>query len=254
MIEAYGLTRTFENRVAVEDLSLSVRPGEIFGLLGPNGAGKTTTLRMLGGLISPDLRQRHGRRCAARRASRWTRSAVEGGLPDRGARPVGSADRRLNLHVYARLYGVPDPERAVTRALALFGLGNARSSLARAAVEGHEAEVAIARALLHDAAGRCCSTSRPPASTRRRARLVRELVLRPARRAATTIVISTHNLDEAERVSIAYRRAAARGSSRSTRRTRSCAGCSAIACACGSRRLAPHAAGRRPAPADASCR
>ena len=53
MIDVQGLTRRFESRVAVEDLSLQVHPGEIFGLLGPNGAGKTTTLRMLGGLISP---------------------------------------------------------------------------------------------------------------------------------------------------------------------------------------------------------
>jgi ABC-2 type transport system ATP-binding protein len=53
MIVARGLSRRFEDRFAVEDLSLEVAPGEIFGLLGPNGAGKTTTIRMLVGLARP---------------------------------------------------------------------------------------------------------------------------------------------------------------------------------------------------------
>jgi ABC-2 type transport system ATP-binding protein len=53
VIKADGLTKTFKQFVAVDNVSLSVRRGEIFGLLGPNGAGKTTTIRMLLGLIRP---------------------------------------------------------------------------------------------------------------------------------------------------------------------------------------------------------
>src|SRR5688500_16154578 len=53
MLTASHLTRRFGDRAAVEDLSFSLAPGEIFGLLGPNGGGKTTTLRMLAGLIAP---------------------------------------------------------------------------------------------------------------------------------------------------------------------------------------------------------
>ena len=52
-IEAFDLVKTFNGFNAVENLSLSVEEGEIFGLLGPNGAGKTTTIRMLAALISP---------------------------------------------------------------------------------------------------------------------------------------------------------------------------------------------------------
>jgi len=54
VIVASHLTRTFGDRLAVEDVTFEVRKGEVFGLLGPNGAGKTTTLRMLLGLVSPD--------------------------------------------------------------------------------------------------------------------------------------------------------------------------------------------------------
>lgn len=53
MIVAKGLTKRFGDVLAVDNLDMDVRPGEIFGFLGPNGAGKTTTIRMLSALISP---------------------------------------------------------------------------------------------------------------------------------------------------------------------------------------------------------
>lgn len=53
VIEARGLGRVFGHLVAVRDVSLTVRRGEIFGVLGPNGAGKSTTIRMLCGILDP---------------------------------------------------------------------------------------------------------------------------------------------------------------------------------------------------------
>ena len=52
MIDAENLTKKFGDFIAVENLTLHVKEGEVFGFLGPNGAGKTTTVRMLAGLIS----------------------------------------------------------------------------------------------------------------------------------------------------------------------------------------------------------
>src|SRR6266851_4191453 len=52
-IEILQLTRVFGERVAVEDLTLAIPAGSVFGFLGPNGAGKTTTVRMLAALIAP---------------------------------------------------------------------------------------------------------------------------------------------------------------------------------------------------------
>ena len=57
VIECRGLTRRYGSTVAVEDLDLTVRAGQVFGFLGPNGAGKTTTMRMLLGLIRPTAGQ-----------------------------------------------------------------------------------------------------------------------------------------------------------------------------------------------------
>ena len=53
MIEFHNVTRTYARKVAVDDLTLTVPPGELFALLGPNGAGKTTTIKMLVGLLRP---------------------------------------------------------------------------------------------------------------------------------------------------------------------------------------------------------
>ncbi|MCK4976641.1 MAG: ATP-binding cassette domain-containing protein, partial [Anaerolineales bacterium] len=53
MIQTVELTKRFGEISAVENLSISVEPGEVFGFLGPNGAGKTTTIRMLASILKP---------------------------------------------------------------------------------------------------------------------------------------------------------------------------------------------------------
>jgi ABC-2 type transport system ATP-binding protein len=197
MITARGLTRRFDDRVAVEDLSLDVAPGEIFGLLGPNGAGKTTTLRMLGGLISPSSGEAS---IAGVPIARATMDAVRSKVGFLTEAP-GLWDRltvRMNLLVYARLQGVADPEVAVRKALGLFGLEDRAGSLAAQLSKGMKQKVALARALMHDPPVVLLDepTSGLDPQT---ARLVRDLVI-DLRDRGRAIIISTHNLDEAERV------------------------------------------------------
>jgi ABC-2 type transport system ATP-binding protein len=197
MIAARGLTRRFEDRIAVEDLSLEVAPGEIFGLLGPNGAGKTTTLRMLGGLITPSSGQASIAGVPLTRARMDEVRARVGFLTE----APGLWDRltvRMNLLVYARLHGVADPEAAVRRVLGLFDLEDRRESLAAQLSKGMKQKVALARALMHDPPVVLLDepTSGLDPQT---ARLVRDLVI-DLRDRGRAIVISTHNLDEAERV------------------------------------------------------
>ncbi len=111
---ASHLTRRFDARLAVDDVSFELAPGEIFALLGPNGAGKTTTLRMLAGLIRPSSG-------AVRVDGRIGFLTEAPGLWDRL-----SVER--NLLVYARLHGLADPARAVAEALDLFDLSSTLGS------------------------------------------------------------------------------------------------------------------------------
>jgi ABC-2 type transport system ATP-binding protein len=197
MLNALQLTRNFDDRVAVQDVSFEVAPGEIFALLGPNGAGKTTTLRMLAGLIEPTSGEVHVERepmtrdTAPRLRSRIGFLTEAPGLWDR-------LSVRQNLSVYARLHGLPDPDRAVTDALDTFDLRDRDADPAAQLSKGLKQRVALARTLLHEPSIVLLdepTSGLDPES----AREVRELILR-LRSQGRAILLSTHNLDEVERV------------------------------------------------------
>ena len=197
MITASHLTRSFGSRVAVEDATFEVQPGEIFGLLGPNGAGKTTTLRLLAGLIAPTSGEAS---VAGVRLSRATIDQVRSRIGFLTEAP-GLWDRltvQQNLSTYARLHLLPDPRRTVAEALQRFGLADRAQSLCAELSKGLKQRVALARALLHDPPVVLLdepTSGLDPQS----ARLVRELI-QNLRTRGHAVVISTHNLYEAERL------------------------------------------------------
>ena len=183
-LAASHLTRRFDSRVAVDDVSFELAPGEIFALLGPNGAGKTTTLRMLAGLIRPSsgsvrVDGRIGFLTEA--PGLWDRLTVE-----------------RNLLVYARLHGLSDPARAVDEALELFDIGDRKRDRAAQLSKGLKQRVALARSLIHrpDIVLLDEPTSGLDPES---ARDVRELILR-LRGERRAVLISTHNLDEVQRM------------------------------------------------------
>lgn len=197
MLTASHLTRRFGDRVAVDDLSFTLEPGQIFALLGPNGAGKTTTLRMLAGLIAPssgDVRvagETLTRRNAPRLRQRIGLLTEAPGLWDR-------LSVRKNLEVYARLYDIARPGRAVDEALDLFDIRDRADDPAAQLSKGLRQRVALARTLLHHPEAVLLdepTSGLDPES----ARAVRDMVRR-LRDEGRTIVLSTHNLDEVDRV------------------------------------------------------
>lgn len=197
MLAAIGLTRTFDSRVAVEDVSFELAPGEVFALLGPNGAGKTTTLRMLAGLIAPTAGmvsiggERLTRETASRLRQRIGLLTEAPGLWER-------LTVRQNLLTYARLYEITHPGAAVDGALERFGLADRAGDRAGQLSKGFKQRLALARALLHDPA--IVLLDEPTAGLDpQSARDVRELVL-GLRAAGCAVLLSTHNLDEAERI------------------------------------------------------
>jgi ABC-2 type transport system ATP-binding protein len=197
VIAANRLTRRFGDRVVVDDVSFEVGRSEVVALLGPNGAGKTTILRMLGGLISPtsgsvviDGVQLTGTTGATLR----TRI---GFLPE----TPGLWDRltvRENLAVYADLYKIQAPDRILDWLLDLFELTAHQSARAAELSKGMRQKVAIARTLLHDP--QILLLDEPTSGLDPEiARGVRRL-LDDRRAQGRTILVSTHNLDEAERL------------------------------------------------------
>ena len=121
-VEIRGLTYEFGPVRAVDDVSFTVEPGEVFGLLGPNGAGKTTTIRVLTTLLRPKLGTVKVFGVDARRSAMRVRRLL-GYVPQQL-----SIDAQLsgyeNVWLFARLFDVPRRERRtrVQDALELVGL------------------------------------------------------------------------------------------------------------------------------------
>jgi ABC-2 type transport system ATP-binding protein len=196
VLTASHLTRRFDSRVAVDDLSFTLAPGEIFALLGPNGAGKTTTLRMLAGLIAPTTGTVHinGEMMTAGAAHLRGRIGFLTEAP-------GLWDRLTvydNLIVYARLQGVTRVHDTVIAALERFGIANRAGDQTAQLSKGLKQRVALARTLLHDPS--IVLLDEPTAGLDpESAHETRALILR-LRHEQCCVVISTHNLDEVERL------------------------------------------------------
>jgi ABC-2 type transport system ATP-binding protein len=144
-----GLTYRFGEHLAVNGVSLRIRPGETFGLLGPNGAGKTTTIRMLTTLLKPAS----GRVCvfgvdAAARPMLVRRMI---GYVPQLLSADGMLTGRENVELFARLFDVPRAQRAarVAQALAAMGLSDASERLASTYSGGMIRRLELAQALVN---------------------------------------------------------------------------------------------------------
>lgn len=196
MIRTENLSKRFGKLLAVDDLSLQVERGEVFGFLGPNGAGKTTTMRMLAALIAPTSGaawingKRVGQDNEAVRASVGLLTETPGLYPRLNAEE--------NLAFFARLHGVQDIAGQVQKYLSLLGLWERRAEAVGGFSKGMQQKLAIARALLHEPPvlflDEPTSALDPEA-----ARVVRDFVA-TLKGEGRTIFICTHNLDEADRL------------------------------------------------------
>lgn len=194
-VEASGLTRVFDTRKAVEDLTLSVEAGELLALLGPNGAGKTTTLRMLAGLLTPTAgRIALAGQALTRETTDTLRSRV--GLLTEAPGLWERLTVRTNLHTYALLHGVANPDGRVAELLEAVRLADRADDRAGALSKGLKQRVAMARTLIHDPAVVLLdepTSGLDPASAHEMRGLVRSL-----RDQGRAVLVSTHNLTEAE--------------------------------------------------------
>ncbi len=195
-IEFGGLSKSFPNAGRVVDnLSLRVEAGQVFGLLGPNGAGKTTVLRMLLGLVHPDA----GEACLFGEKVRSGTSVLRrvGALVERPAF-VPHLSGYDNLQVYWRAGGQPMSESYLDDALKIAGLGKAIRRKVRTYSTGMRQRLGVAQTLL----GRPDlllldepTVGLDPEEMRETRNLIRDIAERGA-----TVFLSSHILAEVEQV------------------------------------------------------
>ena len=196
MIRTEGLTKRFGDNLAVSNLSLEVKAGEVFAFLGPNGAGKTTTVRMLSALVGP----------TSGRA--WVNGHELGAADIEIRRSIGilteapglyeRLDAVQNLTLYAKLCEVEDVGGQLEKYLRLLGLWERRDEPVGGFSKGMKQKLAIARALLHEPP--LIFLDEPTAALDpEAARTVRDFI-GEIKGAGRTIFLCTHNLDEADRL------------------------------------------------------
>ncbi len=194
MISVDHLSKRYGSVCAVDDLSFSVREGEVLGLLGPNGAGKTTTLRMLTGFLPPSRgRVRIGGFDVFERPIQAKR--LLGYLPEQPPVHPEMTVRRY-LRFVAALKDVPRARTAaaVDRAIGLARLDEVAGARIRTLSKGYRQRVGLAQALVHEPPVLVLDEPTSSLDPKQRAD-VRDLIL--SLKGRHTVVISTHILPEA---------------------------------------------------------
>jgi ABC-2 type transport system ATP-binding protein len=194
-IDVRGLTKRYGGRAVVDDFSIRVERGTIFGFLGPNGSGKTTTIRMLCGLLTPD----DGEGTCLGYDLRRDAGAIK--------REVGYMTQRFslyedlsieeNLDFVARMYGVAGRRQTIDRTLDRLGLTARRAQLAGTLSGGWKQRLALAACMLHSP--QLLLLDEPTAGVDPKARRDFWEEIHELAAEGITVLVSTHYMDEAER-------------------------------------------------------
>src|SRR5215210_5960822 len=198
MLEVKNLRKTFGTLVAVDDVSFSLRKGELVGLLGPNGAGKTTTVSMIAGLVTPDQGE-----------------VLVGGAPlsgdtDPKKRKIGLVPQdlalydelsaRANLRFFGALYGLAGAalDQAIATTLELVGLGDRVNDRVATYSGGMKRRLNLAAGLLHDPD--ILLLDEPTVGVDPQSRNAIFDNLEALKRRGKALLYTTHYMEEAERL------------------------------------------------------
>ncbi len=195
VIDVRHLTKRFDGRAVVDDVSMIVRRGEIVGFLGPNGSGKTTTIRLMCGLLRLDAGDGEVLGLDLRTQSAAIKARI--GYMTQRFSLYGDLSIEENLRLVAGLYRLPRPAEAVAATLDGLGLTSRRRQLAESLSGGWKQRLALAACIMH--APDLLLLDEPTAGVDPKAR--REFWDEIHRLAGDgmTVLVSTHYMDEAER-------------------------------------------------------
>jgi ABC-2 type transport system ATP-binding protein len=194
-IQANHLVKKFSAITAVNDVSISVREGEIFGFLGPNGAGKTTTMRMLTGVLTPDSGtvlindidiHRHP-----------LDAKMQMGVIPESSTVYGDLSAEQNLQLSGKMYGMPRAlrEERIEEILARVGLAEKRNIPVRTFSKGMKQRVSIGCAIIHRP--KVLFLDEPTSGLDVQSRRLVIETIRDMNKQGSTIFLTTHNIEEA---------------------------------------------------------
>ncbi|MEM9538151.1 MAG: heme ABC exporter ATP-binding protein CcmA [Cyanobacteria bacterium P01_E01_bin.42] len=195
MLKIENLSKSYQKRSVLQDLSFEVRTGEIYGLLGPNGAGKTTIINILCNLLQPD----RGTILLNEQLISRTNSYQIGVAPQENLL-YKSLSCRENLQFFARLYGLDRQQQRdrISTALAAVNLSDRANSLVETLSGGMKRRLNLAIALVHQP--KFLILDEPTTGLDIETRYELWHLIRQLQQEGMTILLTTHLLDEAERL------------------------------------------------------
>jgi ABC-2 type transport system ATP-binding protein len=198
MIEVKGLVKTYGSKRAVDNVSFTVRKGDILGFLGPNGAGKSTTMKMITGFLRPDSGTAAVGGVDVIRDPVGAKRLI-GYLPENApAYPEMTVSEFLGFIAEVRGFTGRDARRSqVDRAVALTQLGSVRHQTIETLSKGYKQRVGFAQALLHDPPYLVLDEPTDGLDPNQKNE-VRTLIRSMA--AEKAVVLSTHILEEVEAI------------------------------------------------------
>jgi ABC-2 type transport system ATP-binding protein len=193
-IEAHNLTKRFGNLVAVDDISFTIRKGEIFGLVGPNGAGKSTTIKMLTGLTRPTYGVIHIREYNLRQKKGQVLKII-GVLPE-DVELYQDVTGRDMLNYFAQLCDIPRDiaKKRVSELLTQMGLYERADSKIGEYSTGMRQKLAVAQALINNP--EIVFLDEPTKTLDPHARHQIRQLIRDLKERQVTVLVTSHLLDE----------------------------------------------------------
>ena len=194
-ILAENLKKTFGNITAVDNVSISVRDGEIFGFLGPNGAGKTTTIRLLTGVLTPDSGDARIDNIDIHRHPLDAKMRM-GVIPENST-VYGDLSVEQNLHLSGKMYGMTRAirEDRVDEILSRLVLNEKRREPVRTLSKGMKQRVSIACAIIHRP--HVLFLDEPTSGLDVQSRRLVIDTIHQMNEEGSTIFLTTHNIEEA---------------------------------------------------------
>lgn len=198
MIQVQNLSKSFQNRQAVNDISFTIKEGEIFGLLGPNGAGKSTTLNMMNTILKSDAGTIHIDGKNSNENSKECKHLI--GFVPQEISLYEDLSAYKNLLFWGNLYGIPSKKlkERIHTTLELIGLLDRKKDLIKTYSGGMKRRINIAAALLHNP--KVLFMDEPTVGIDPQSRNHIFEVIETLNKQGMTIVYTTHYMEEVERL------------------------------------------------------